>query len=344
MRGNDFLIPGKNGDRPPSTRTRICPQLAQLALAACALLGALHAAAQDFPAKAVRFIVPFPPAGAVDTLGRALATPMTKSLGQSVIVENRAGGNTVIGAELVVRAPADGHTVLLMAPSFTINPFVRSKLSYDTWKDFTGVTLIASGALVIATHPSLPVRNVKELVALARANPGKLTYSTASIIGGQRLAGELFKDVAKVDIVNIPYNGGAPATMAAVGGHTSMLVTNIIEAAEQVKAGKLRGVAVTTIKRSNVLPQVPTVAESGYPGFDAGNWFGAVVRTGTPKAAIDRLSADIARGLEVAEVRDTLLKQGLTPAPMTPEQFNTFLRTESERTGRIVKTLNLKME
>ena len=315
-----------------------------LSVLAISALAAPLASAQEFPAKTVRLIVPFPPGGAVDILGRSLAAPLGKSLGQNVIVENRPGGNTVIGAELVARAPADGHTLLLMAPSFTINQFVRSRLPYDTVKDFTGVTLMASGALLIAVHPSLPAKNTKELVALARANPGKLNYATASIIGGQRLAGELFKDVAKVDITNVPYNGGAPATMAVVGGHTSMLVTNIIEAAPQVTAGKLRGIAVTTIKRSEVLPQVPTVAESGYPGFDAGNWFGTVVRTGTPKAAIDRLNAEIARGLELPEVRDMLLKQGLTPAPMSPEQFNAFLRTETERTGRIVKTLNLKMD
>jgi tripartite-type tricarboxylate transporter receptor subunit TctC len=315
-----------------------------LAVLASAALAAPLAASQEFPAKPIRLVVPFPPAGAVDVIGRALATPLGKALGQNVIVENRPGGNTVIGAELVLRAPADGHTVFLMAPSFTINPFVRSKLSYDTFKDFTGVARMVSGALIIATHPSLPVRNVKELVALARAHPGKLTYSTASIIGGQRLAGELFKDAAKVDIVNVPYNGGAPATMAAVGGHTSMLVTNIIEAAEQVKAGRLRGIAVTTIQRSDVLPQVPTIAESGYAGFDAGNWFGAVVRSGTPKAAIDRLSTEIARAIELPEVRNTLVKHGLSPALMTSGQFNVFLRTESERTGRIVKMLKLKLD
>lgn len=300
--------------------------------------------AQEFPAKTIRLIVPFPAGGAVDILGRALSTPMSKALGQNVIVENRPGANTVIGAELVARAPADGHTVLFMAPSFTINQFVRSKLPYDTVKDFTGVTLLASGALLIAVHPSVPARSTKELVALARANPGQLTYATASIIGGQRLAGELFKDAAKIDIVNVPYNGGAPATMAVVGGHTTMLVTNIIEAAPQVTAGKLRGIAVTTSKRSEVLPQVPTVAESGYPGFDAGNWFGAVVRTGTPRPVIDRLNVEISRGLELAEVREMLLKQGLTPAPMSVEQFNAFLRKEMERTGRIVKMLNLRME
>lgn len=302
------------------------------------------AQAQDFPVKTVRLIVPFPPAGAVDILGRALATPLGKALGQSVIVENRPGANTVIGAELVARAPADGHTVLFMAPSFTINQFVRSKLPYDSVKDFTGLTLLASGALLIAVHPSVPARSTKELIALARANPGQLTYATASVIGGQRLAGELFKEAAKIDIVNVPYNGGAPATMAVVGGHTTMLVTNIIEAAPQVIAGKLRGIAVTTIKRSEVLPQVPTVAEAGYTGFDAGNWFGAVVRTATPKPVIDRLNAELTRGLELPEVREMLVKQGLTPAPMSVEQFNAFLRKEMERTGRIIKSLNLRMD
>ena len=302
------------------------------------------ASAQDFPAKALRLVVPFPPGGAVDILARSISNPMSKSLGQTVIVENRPGANTVIGAELVARAPADGHTLLLMAPSFTINQFVRSKLPYDSVKDFTGVTLMASGALLIAVHPSVPAKNTKELVALAKANPGKLTYATASVIGGQRLAAELFKDAAKIDIVNVPYNGGAPATMAVVGGHTTMLVTNIIEAAPQAIAGKLRGIAVTTIKRSEVLPAVPTVAEAGYSGFDAGNWFGVVVRTGTPKAAIDRLNVDISRSLELPEVRETLLKQGLTPAPMSPDAFNAFLRKEMERTGRVVQMLNLKMD
>jgi tripartite-type tricarboxylate transporter receptor subunit TctC len=308
------------------------------------LVTAVPAAAQEFPSKPIRFIVPFPPSGAVDVLARTLGPPMSRALGQSVVVENRAGGNTVIAGEIVARAPADGHTLLLMAPSFTINPFVRSKLPFDVLKDFSPVTLVANSALLIAIHPSLPARDTKELIALARANPGKLTFATASIIGGQRIAGELFKDVAKVDIVNIPYNGGAPATMATVGGHTAMLVTNIIEAAPQVIAGKLRGIAVTTIQRSEVLPQVPTVAEGGFPGFDAGNWFGALVRSGTPKPVIDRLNAEIIRALEQPDVRDTLGRYALIPAPMTPDKFGAFIRTEMERNGRIIRKLGLKME
>ncbi len=315
-----------------------------LVSAAVTAAGAVPAMSQDFPAKPVRFISPFAPGGGTDTLGRTLGPPMSRALGQNVIVENRPGASTVIGAELVARAPADGHTVLIMSPSFTVNPFVRSKLPYDTLKDFSGVTRLAQTAMVIAAHPSVPAKNLKELVALARTQPGTLTYGTASVVGSQRMAGEMFKNIAKVDITHIPFNGGAPATLSTIGGHTTLLVTNIIEAAPNARAGKLRALGVTTIKRSEVMPEVPTIAESGYPGFDAGNWFGTTVRSGTPKSIIDRLNAEIIRALELPEVRDPLLRQGLTPAPMTPEQFTAFIRSEMERNAAIIKTLNLKIE
>jgi tripartite-type tricarboxylate transporter receptor subunit TctC len=301
------------------------------------------ALSQEFPSKPIRIISPFAPGGATDTLGRSLSTPMTKALGQNVIVENRAGGSTVIGTELLVRAPADGHTMLVISPSFTVNPYVR-KLSYDPLKDFTHLTRLASTAMIIASHPSVPAKNIKELVALARSRPGMLTYGTASVIGSQRIAGELFKSVAGVDITHVPYNGGAPATLATVGGHTTLLVTNIIEVAPNVRAGKLRALGVTTINRSEVLPEVPTIAESGYPGFDTGNWFGISLRNGTPKAVVDRLHTEIVRALDLPEVREPLARSGLTAAPLTPDQFTAFLRGEMERNGKIVKALNLKIE
>jgi tripartite-type tricarboxylate transporter receptor subunit TctC len=243
----------------------------------------------------------------------------------------------------VVRAPADGYTLLTIAPSFTINPFARSKLPYDTFKDFAGVTRCVSNAIVIAVHPSLPVKSVKDLIALARVRPNELTFGTASILGGQRIAGELFAEAVGIKIVNVPYNGGAPATTAAMGGHTSMLVSNVVESAPQILAGRLRGIAVTSLARSDVLPDVPTVAESGFPGFEALNWFGMVARAG-PRAAIDRLSAEIARALELPEVKDQMAKQGMTPASMRPEEFDAFLRAEGQRNERIIKTLKLKIE
>jgi tripartite-type tricarboxylate transporter receptor subunit TctC len=307
------------------------------------VLMAAPAATQEFPSKPVRIISPFAPGGATDTLGRALSTPLSRALGQNVIVENRPGGNTVIGTEAAARAPADGHTLLVISPSYTVNPFVR-KLSYDPVADFTGVTRLASTAMIIASHPSVPAKNIRELVSLARARPGLLTYATASVIGSQRIAGELFKDVARVDITHVPYNGGAPATLATVGGHTSLLVTNIIEVAPNVRAGKLRALGVTTLKRSEVLPEVPTIAESGYPGFDAGNWFGISIRSSTAKAIVDRLNAEIIRALDLPEVRDPLVRHGLSPAPTTPQQFTAFIRSEMERNGKIVKALNLKID
>jgi tripartite-type tricarboxylate transporter receptor subunit TctC len=233
--------------------------------------------------------------------------------------------------------------LLVIAPSFTINPFARSKLPYDTFKDFSGVTRCVSNAIVIAVHPSLPVKSVKELIALARARPGELTFGTASILGGQRLAGELFREAVGINIINVPYNGGAPATTAAMGGHTSMLVSNVVESAPQVLAGRLRGIAVTSLVRSDVLPDVPTVAESGYPGFEALNWFGVVVRAG-PRPAIERLNADIVRAMDLPEVKDQMARQGMQPATMSPDAYDAFLRAEAQRNERIIKSLKLKIE
>lgn len=302
------------------------------------------AAAQEFPSKSVRLIVPFPPGGAVDIIARSMGPPLSRGLGQNIMVENRPGGNTVIGAELVFRAPADGHTVFLMAQSYTVNSIVRTKLPYDTFKDFTGVTRLASNPLVVSVHPSVPTRNLKELVALARARPGELTYATASLLGGQRLAMELFKEAAKIDVIAVAYGGGAPAGMAVIGGHTMILVANIAETAPFATAGKLRALAVTSLGRHELLPQIPSIAESGYPGFEALNWFGAVVRSPTPKSAIQRLNAEIGKALETPEAKGVLTKQGLAPATMTPEAFDAFMKAETERNARVIKALNLKVE
>jgi tripartite-type tricarboxylate transporter receptor subunit TctC len=300
--------------------------------------------AQGFPSRNVRLIVPFPPAGAVDLIARTLSQPMTAALGQNVIVENRPGANTVIGAEVVVRAPADGHTLLLMAPSFTINPVVRSSMPYDTFRDFSGVTRLASNPLVVSVHPALPARSIKELIALARARPGELTFATASILGGQRLAGELLWETAHVKVVNVPYNGGAPAGTAVMGGHNPVLVANVVESAPFIAAGRLRGIAVTGLQRAASLPSVPTIAESGYPGFEALNWFGAVARSGTPKNILERLGSEMTRALQTPEVRDILAKQGLDANPLTLETFDAYMKSEMQRNERIVKTLNLKID
>jgi tripartite-type tricarboxylate transporter receptor subunit TctC len=308
------------------------------------ILAAGAAGAQEFPSKTVRIVVPFPAGGTTDVIARALAPALGKALGQSVVVENRTGGNTVIGTELVLRAPADGHTVLFMAPSFTINPFVQAKLPFDPMKDFSGVTLLVSNPLIICAHPSLPARNVKELVALSKRRPGELTWAVASIVGGGRIGGELFKTATGVDMTVVPYGGGAPAVTAVLGGHTSMLVGNMLDCSPYVASGRMRPIAVTSAKRSERLPDVPTVAEQGYAGFDVVNWFGAVVRSGTPRAAVERLSAEIGRGLQLPEVKDTLTQIGMTPSPMSPGDFDAFLRREMDVNGKTIRKLGLKVE
>lgn len=294
--------------------------------------------------RPLRVVVPFPPGGAVDTLARALSAPMSRGLGQNFVIDNRPGANTVIGTEAVVRAPADGNNLLLMATSFTVNPSAHGKLPYDSLTDLTGVSRVAFNPLIICTHPSLPARNVKELVALARARPRELTWGVASILGGGRIAGELFREATNIELINVPYGGGGPATVALLGGHTSLLVGNVLECSPYLPSGRMRAIAVTSIARSNAVPQVPTVAESGYPGFDATNWFGAMVRTGTPKAAIDRLSAEIGRALQLPEVNEALARVGLTAGAMTPAEFDNFIRAEMQKNGRIVRSLKLKVE
>jgi tripartite-type tricarboxylate transporter receptor subunit TctC len=320
-------------------KRKLCVLMLAAAVVVCA---AAHA--QEFPSKSLRLIVPFPPAGTTDTIARVLVAPLSKTLGQSVVIENRPGANTVIGAELVLRAPADGHTLLFMAPSFTINPFVQAKLPFDPLKDFTGVTRLVYNPLIICVHPSLPAKTVKELVTLARARPGELTWAVSSVIGGGRIGGELFKEAARINMTVVPYGGGAPAMTAVLGGHTSMLIGNMLDCAPYVASGRMRPIAVTSATRSDTLPDVPTVAESGYPGFEATNWFGAVVRSGTPRSSIDRLSAEIARALKLADVSDALGKLGMIAAPMSPAEFDALIRREMETNGKIIRKLGLKVE
>ncbi len=301
------------------------------------------AQAQTFPVRPVRFVVPFAPGGTIDIIGRLVAPSMSKALGQNIIVEDRPGGGTVVGTELVARAPADAHTLLLMGPSYTINLFAR-KLPYDTQKDFTGVARLVANPLLFSVHPSLPVRTPKDLVALARSKPGELTYGTASPTGPQRMAGEIFKSMAKVDMINVPYNGGAPATIAVIGGHTTILVGNVSEAMPFVTSGKLRPIAVTTLQRSEVMKDVPTFHESGFSGYEVLNWFGAVMRSAAPKAAIDRLSAEFARSLELPEVKTGLSKIGLYSVYLNADQYNAYLREQFRINEKMVKDIGLRME
>lgn len=311
---------------------------------ASAVFAGSAALAQDYPAKPIRFIVPFPPGGAGDTLARTVAQPLSRALGQSVVVENRTGANTLIATEITARAPADGYTLQVMATSFTVNPFAYTRLQYDTLRDFSPVTRLAFNPLIICVHPSVPAKTVKELVSLARARPGELTWAVSSIIGGGRIAGEIFREVARVDMTNVPYGGGAPAATAVLGGHTSMLIGNVLDCSPYIASGRMRPIAVTSANRAELLKDVPTIAESGYPGFDITNWFGTIVRAGTPRPVVDRLSAEIGKALQLPEVVNTLGKLGLTSGPLTPAEFEAFIRREMQGNEKIIRKLNLKIE
>ena len=300
--------------------------------------------AQTFPSKPIRIIAPFPPGAGTDTLARTLSGPLSKSLGQNIIVENRPGAGTVVGTEVAARSPADGHTVLIIANSFTINPAVRSKLPYDALKDFTGVARIASTPMVFSVHPSVPAKTLKELIVLARARPGEITYASSGAGTGHHLAGELFKSLAKIDLIHVPYQGGAPAAMAVMGGHTSILLVNILSTAPHVATGRLRALAVTSPERSEVLKDVPTVAESGFPGFDTAIWFGTVVPSATPKEAVNRLSAEILRALQLPEVKDIITRIGMNSAGLPAAEFDVFLRAELRSNEKIARAVNLRID
>ena len=316
-----------------------------VSLCAALLLGIpLAAISQAFPSKPIRIIAPFPPGAGTDTLARTLAGPLTKALGQSIVVENRPGGGTVVGTEVASRAPADGHTLLIIANSFTINPAVRSKLPYDARKDFAAVARIASTPMIFAVHPSVPVKTLKEMIALARARPGELTYATSGAGTGHHLAGELFKSLAKIDMIHVPYQGGAPAATAVLGGHTSVVLVNILSVAPHVASGRLRPLAVTSLRRSEVLRDVPTVAESGFPGFETAIWFGAVVPGATPKDAVNRLSAEILRALDLPEVQDVITRTGLSPAGLGPAEFDAFIRVELQQNEKIARAVSLRID
>jgi tripartite-type tricarboxylate transporter receptor subunit TctC len=312
---------------------------------AAVLLGIpMMARAQTFPAKPIRIIAPFPAGAGTDTLARTLSGPLSKALGQNIIVENRPGAGTVVGTEVAARSPADGHTVLIIANSFTINPAVRSKLPYDALKDFTGVARIASTPMVFSVHPSVPAKTLKELIVLARARPGEITYASSGAGTGHHLAGELFKSLAKIDLIHVPYQGGAPAAMAVMGGHTSILLVNILSTAPHVATGRLRALAVTSPERSEVLKDVPTVAESGFPGFHTAIWFGSVVPSATPKEAVNRLSAEILRALQLAEVKDIITKIGMNAAGLPAAEFDVFLRAELRSNEKIARAVNLRID
>jgi len=300
------------------------------------------APAQEFPTRQVRIVVPFPAGGSFDIMSRMLAQRM--QFGQNVLVENRPGGGTVIGTEYVARQPGDGHTILCIGPSFTMHHAVRSKVPFDTGRDFKAVSQAIGLTMIVAVNPSLPVKTIKEYIALARSRPGAMTYGTSGPGTSHNMLGEALKLAAKVDITHAPYQGEAPAVIAAVGGHITGVLVNLASNVAFLKSGRLRGLAVTTAERDPLAPDVPTAREVGYPEIEAVNWAGFVVPSATPPNAVIRLNAEVVRVLNMPEVRDSLRAQGINSAPSTPEQFAALLKSDGARYTTIARAANIRLD
>ncbi|HLX29505.1 MAG TPA: tripartite tricarboxylate transporter substrate binding protein [Casimicrobiaceae bacterium] len=315
-------------------------------LAALVVAGAvLPVAAQTFPTKPVKLVVPFPPGGPLDVIGREIANELTDAWGQSVIVDNKPGAGGNIGADYVAKSRADGYTVVMGALStHAVNPSLYPKMPYDARKDFAPITLVAITPNVLVVNPSLPIRSVKELIAYAKAHPGKLSFGSGSIGSAGHLAGELFKVDAGIDMVHVPYKGAAPAMQALLAGDTQLMFDNLASAMSQVKAGKLRALAITTAERSKLAPELPTMAEAGVPGFDISTWFGLLAPAGTPPDVIAKWNAGVTKILSAPAMRERLAAQGAQAAPDEPAQFAQFIDRELVKYARIVKASGAKVD
>jgi len=298
--------------------------------------------AQAYPVKPVRLIVPFAPGGPADIQARLIGPKLTEAWGQPVVVENRAGGNTIIATELTARADPDGHIVQVISAGFSINVSLYAKLPYDSVRDFAPVTQLTSGPAIVVVHPSLPARSVKELIQLARSRPGQLTYASAGL--PSQLAVELFKVMTGTDLVHVPYKGAAPAMIDLIAGHVQVSFPTIIGALSHVRSGRLRALATTGAKRAPAAPDLPTMMEAGVPGYEAANWFGTAVPAKTPPAIVAKLSQEIARALRFPDVRERLLSQGMEPTSSTPEEFSAYIRSEMTKWAKVVKASGAKPE
>ncbi|NDP42504.1 MAG: tripartite tricarboxylate transporter substrate binding protein [Aromatoleum sp.] len=328
---------------------RPCRAARALAFACLALAAALPSLAPAqtpaFPSKPVKLVVPFPPGGPLDVIGRSIAQKLTEAWGQSVVVDNRPGAGGNIGADLVAKSPPDGYTVVMGALStHAVNPSLYPTMPYDAVRDFAPITLVATTPNVLVINPSLPVNSVKELIAYAKANPGKLSFGSGSNGSAGHLAGELFKVDAGVDMVHIPYKGGAPAMQGLLAGDTQLMFDNLANSMPQVKAGKLKALAVTTGQRSKMVPELPTMAEAGVPGFDIATWFGLLAPAGTPPEVIARWNADVVKILNAQDMRERLTAQGAEAAPTSPAEFAVFIGRELAKYARIVKLSGAKVD
>jgi tripartite-type tricarboxylate transporter receptor subunit TctC len=324
---------------------KLFPHLAAIALSMALPAIALQAHAQAYPSQPIKIIVPFTAGGTTDILARTIGQKLSEAWRQPVIVENRPGAGGNIGADVVAKAKPDGYTILMgTIGTQSINASLYAKMPYDAAKDFAPVTLVAMVPNVLVVNPAVKAKTVSELVALAKAKPGELNFASSSTGGSPHLSGEMFKQMTGANIVHVPYKGSAPAITDLLGGQVSLMFDNLPSALPQVKAGKLRALAVTSARRSQAAPDIPTIAESGVPGYEVDSWFGILAPAGTPKEIVNKLNAEIVRILQIPEVRERLLEQGAEPVGDTPEHFAEHIRKETVKWARVVKASGAKAD
>jgi tripartite-type tricarboxylate transporter receptor subunit TctC len=315
------------------------------AVLCCLALPAAQAADPAFPARPVKWIVPFPPAGSIDLVGRVVSQKLFEAWGQQVVIDNRSGGGGRLGAQAAAAAAPDGYTQLFsLNTSFTIDRSLFKSLAYDPDTAFAPITLIASTSQLLVTNPSFPAKNVRELIALAKARPGEVNYGSSGTGGSLHLAMELFKSMAAIDIVHVPYKGGPPAATDLIAGQIALLFFNTPAALPYVKAGKLRALGVSTARRSPLLPDVPPIGDSGVPGYDTGVWFGLVAPTGTLPEIIAKTRRDVARVVALPDVRRQLVDIGAEPVANTPAEFAARIKKESALWAKVIQTANIRFE
>lgn len=324
-------------------RFRMRTGLAPLCVAVALIAFSVEAAAA-YPDRPIRFVVPYSPGGPSDTLARLVGNGLANNLGQPVVIDIRPGASTIIGTEIVAKAPADGYTILTVSTTHTINPAFYKKLPYDTLKDFTPVTMMASTPFMLCLNPMVPANSVAELILLAKSKPGALAFASGGSAGSQRLTAELFNGLARIKMVHVPYKGAGPAFIDLVSGQVQVMFSSSVSSLPYVRSGRVRALAVTGLKRTGAAPDIPTVAESGFPGFESLSWFGVLSRAGTPSVIVLRLQQEIAVILKTPEVAESLVGLGADAGGMPSADFGKYFRDEMTKWGKVVRDAGISPE
>ena len=303
-----------------------------------------HAQEPSYPSRPVRIIAPFQPGGGTDLLARLIGQKLTESMGTTFVIENRPGAGGVVGADVVAKSRPDGYTLITVSASLSINPSIYKKLPYDTLRDLAPISTLASGPGLLVVHPSMPVTTVKEFIAFAKARPGMISYASAGTGTPPHLGGELFKAMAGIDMTHIPYKGNGPAYNDLLSGQVPVMFPNVSTGLQYVRTGRVRALAVTSIKRTRIAPDIPTINESGVPGYELNSWYGLLTTAGTPVVIVNRLQHEIAKALQLSDLRDQLVTQGMEPTASTPGEFAAMINSEISKWAKVATHSGLKPE